>query len=140
MLKLSKYNYQNSVAVKPGKVDSMNTMTKILFSAALMFVAPLALACDYPAPPRDLPDGDSSEKTEMLVGVKKISAYQESMSEYLSCIEADEVVAMQALADDDAKKQRKTMFDKKYNAAVNEQTRVVEQFNLEIRAYKARSR
>lgn len=78
----------------------------------------------------------------MLAGVKLISAYQQDMSDYLSCIEADEVVATQALADDDkdGKKQRKIMFDKKYNAAVDEQTRTVEQFNAEIRAYKERSR
>ena len=78
----------------------------------------------------------------MLAGVKLISAYQQNMSDYLSCIEADEVVATQALADDDkdGKKQRKTMFDKKYNAAVDEQTRIVEQFNAEIRAYKERSK
>ncbi len=118
----------------------MTTMTRILFSAALMFVAPLALACDYPAPPGDMPDGASSEKQEMLEGVKKISAYQEKMTEYLACIEADEVVALQALADDDAKKQREDMFEKKYNAAVEEQTRVVEQFNIEIRAFRDRSK
>lgn len=120
----------------------MNKMTRILLSIALVFVAPLALACDYPAPPKDLPDGASSERAEMLAGVKVISAYQESMAEYLACIEADEIVASQALADDDGdgKKQRKILFDKKYNAAVDEQTRTVEQFNAEIRAYKARSK
>lgn len=77
----------------------------------------------------------------MLAGVKVISEYQENMSTYLDCIEADEVVATQALNDDDAegKKQRKVMFEKKYNAAVDEQTRTVERFNAEIRAYKSRS-
>ena len=74
----------------------------------------------------------------MLAGVKTISAYQESMSTYLDCIEADEVVAGQQLAgdDEDGKKQRKELFDKRYNAAVDEQTMTVEQFNAEIRAYK----
>ena len=120
----------------------MNKMIKLLSSSALVFLAPLALACDYPAPPKDLPDGATSEKAEMLAGVKLISAYQQNMSDYLSCIEADEVLATQALSDDDedGKKQRKTMFDKKYNAAVDEQTRTVEQFNAEIRAYKSRSK
>jgi len=32
------------------------------------------------------------------------------------------------------------MFDKKYNAAVDEQTRTVEEFNAEIREYKARTK
>jgi hypothetical protein len=117
----------------------MKKMTKVLISLALVFLAPLSLACDYPPPPKQLPDGATATKEEMLAGVKVISAYQADMTEYLACIEADEIVSIQALADDDeeGKKQSKTMFDKKYNAAVDEQTRTVEQFNAEIRAYKA---
>lgn len=87
-----------------------------------------------------MPDGATSSKDEMIAGVKKIGKYQEDMTAYLSCIEADEIVASQQLGDDeDAKKQRKEMFDKKYNAAVDEQTRTVEEFNIEIREFKARS-
>lgn len=119
----------------------MKNMTRTLISIVFICAAPLALACNYPAPPKTLPDGNSSSKDEMLAGVKVISEYQENMSTYLDCIEADEVVATQALNDDDAegKKQRKVMFEKKYNAAVDEQTRTVERFNAEIRAYKSRS-
>jgi hypothetical protein len=118
----------------------MNKMTKVLLSTALLFLTPLALACNYPAPPKELPDGATATKDEMLAGVKIISAYQAEMTEYLSCIEAEEIVTVQALADDDeeGKQQSKTMFDKKYNAAVDEQTKTVERFNVEIRAYKAR--
>jgi len=116
-------------------------MTRFLISIALVVAAPLALACDYPAPPKSLPDGASSSKDDMLEGVKMISAYQADMTEYLTCIEADEIVFGQTLDDndDDGRKQRKTLFDKKYNAAVDEQTRAVEKFNAEIRAYKSRS-
>lgn len=124
----------------PTEVDAMTKMTKVLISLAIVFVAPLSLACDYPAPPKDLPDGATATKEEMLAGVKVISAYQADMTEYLTCIEADQVVSVQALADDDedGRKQSTAMFDKKYNAAVDEQTKAVEQFNVEIRAYKAR--
>ncbi len=119
----------------------MNKITKTAFSLALACSASVAFACDYPAVPKVLPDGTTANKEEMLVGVKVIATYQEKMAEYLSCIEASEIVATQALADDDeqGKKQRKSMFDKKYNAAVDEQTRTVEEFNAEIRAYKSRS-
>jgi len=118
----------------------MTKMTKLLFSLALVFAAPLALACDYPAPPKELPDGATATKDEMLLGVKAISAYQEEMTGYLSCIEADQIVALQALAEDDdeGKTRSKTNFDKRYNAAVDEQTKTVERFNLEIRTYKSR--
>ena len=118
----------------------MTKMTKLLISLALVFTAPLALACDYPAPPKGLPDGTTAEKEEMLAGVKVIAAYQEKMTGYLSCIETDQAVALQALADDDedGKKRSKSNFDKRYNAAVEEQTKTVEKFNLEIRSYKSR--
>ncbi len=113
----------------------------MLIATTLILAAPFVFACDYPAPPKNLPGGASSTKDEMLVGVKVISAYQEEMATYLACVEADEVVAAQALADDDeeGKKQRAMMFEKKYDAAVEEQMRVVEEFNAEIRAYKSRA-
>ena len=127
----------------PTEVDALTKMTKVLISLALVFVAPLALACDYPAPPKGLPDGATASKEEMLAGVKLISTYQADMAEYLACIEADEILSDQAIAnddeDEDAKKQSKALFDKKYNAAVEEQTKTVEQFNVEIRAYKAKA-
>lgn len=120
----------------------MNKMTRVVIATAFVFLSPLAFACDYPAPPKDLPDGSSADIEAMKAGVKAIADYQENMSSYLSCIEADEAVATMSLAEDDedGKQQRKAMFDKKYNAAVEEQTRTVEQFNVEIREYKDASK
>ena len=70
---------------------------------------------------------------------KSLLRIRKSWRPILSCIESEEIVAIQALGDDEeAKEQRETMFEKKYNAAVDEQTRTVEQFNAEIRAFKAR--
>jgi hypothetical protein len=119
----------------------MTNFLKVCISAVFLFSAPFAMACDYPASPKNLPNGSTATKDEMIAGVKLIAKYQEDMATYLSCIEAEEVVAIQALADDDdeGKQQRKAMYDKKYNAAVDEQTRTVEQFNVEIRAYKAKT-
>ena len=119
----------------------MTNILKVCISAVFLLFASFAIACDYPASPKNLPNGSTATKEEMIAGVKTIAKYQEDMATYLSCIEAEEVVAMQALADDDedGKRQRKAMFDKKYNAAVDEQTRTVEQFNVEIRAYKTKT-
>jgi hypothetical protein len=63
------------------------------------------------------------------------------MQVYLDCIEADEVVAVTGMddADEEATQKRSTMFNKKYNAAVDEMTLTVEEFNAQIRAYKQRS-
>ncbi len=87
----------------------MTKLTKTLVSVSLLLAAPLAFSCDYPAPPKDLPDGSSAAKEEMISGVKVIAAYQEKMATYLDCIEAEENVAVQAVDDNDegAKDQRK---------------------------------
>jgi len=120
----------------------MNILAKTIAVAAFVLAAPCAYACDYPSHPDKLPDGATASKEEMIAGVKMINTYQASMSEYLSCIEAAQIVASQSIPSDDkdAKKQRKEMFDKKYNAAVDEQTLWVEEFNAQIRAYKARGK
>jgi hypothetical protein len=120
----------------------MTKMPKLLITLILLVASPFALACDYPAPPKNLPLGATATKDEMLEGVAKISEYQAKMDDYLKCIEAEEVVALQALADDDVegKAQSQMMFDKKFNAAVDEQTSTVELFNAEIRTFKARNK
>ncbi len=120
----------------------MNIMMKSAVALLSLALAPAAMAaCDYPAKPSELPDGASATKEEMLAGVKQINEFQTAMSEYLACIEADQVVAVQALDEDDSEGRARSeeIFNQKYNTAVEEQTRVVEQFNIEIRAYKARS-
>ena len=123
-------------------MDTMINMIRTVLAAVFFLSAPAVLACDYPSRPANIPDGSVASQDEMFVGVKAINAYQTAMQKYLDCIQADEVVAVTSMddADDKTKKKRATMFNKKYNAAVEEMTLVVEQFNVEIRAYKQRSK
>jgi hypothetical protein len=116
----------------------MNIVSKTFLTVALALAAPNVIACQYPSRPDTLPNGATASKEEMIEGVKTINTYQTAMDEYLTCIEADYVVALQGIPSDDkkARKQRKEMFNKKYNAAVDEQTLWVEEFNTQIRAYK----
>lgn len=118
----------------------MNRITKVVVSTIFFLGTTAVLACDYPSRPGDLPDGSTAAKDEMLAGLKAVNAYQVSMQEYLDCIEADEVVAVTAMdgVDDDTEQKRSAMINKKYNAAVDEMTLTVEEFNVQIRAYKER--
>ena len=143
MIKLTLHPYASGVGdagLEP--MDTISNMIRAVLTAVFFLSAPAVLACDYPSRPAEIPDGSVASQDEMFVGVKAINAYQTAMQEYLDCIEADEKVAVTSTddADDKAKKKRATMFNKKYNAAVEEMTLVVEQFNVEIRAYKQRSK
>ncbi|MCO4809955.1 MAG: hypothetical protein KC572_00020 [Gammaproteobacteria bacterium] len=119
----------------------MNKLTKTAIFVAMIFAAQGALACDYPQRV-NVPNGASATKDDMIAGQKGVKTYMASMEEYLTCIEADEAAAVLGLGevDDDTKRQREEMFNKKYNAAVEEMNLVAEEFNVQVRAYKDRNR
>jgi len=106
-----------------------------------MLAAPLAFACEYPHR-ADVPDGTTATKEEMIAGQRGIKTYMSDMETYLSCIEAaeQETVAGNGEPDEAAKQQRIEMYNKKYNAAVDEMNLVAEEFNVQVRAYKERSK
>ena len=107
----------------------------------MLFVAQGAFACDYPQR-IDVPDGATATKEDMIAGQKGVKTYMASMEEYLACIESDEAQSVLGMGDvdADAKRQREDMFNKKYNAAVEEMNLVAEEFNMQVRAYKDRNR
>jgi len=124
------------------EVSFMKKVKKIVISYMLTCYASLSFACDYPSPPKDLPDGANSNKEEMLAGVREIASYQDDMSAYLSCIEKNEIAATKSLTNisENEKKLRSELFNKKYNAAIETQIRTVEIFNIEIRRFKEKSK
>ena len=114
---------------------------RIFISLMTLLATSLAWACDYPHR-TDIPDGATATKEEMIAGQRKIKSYMSAMEEYLSCIEAaeQETVAAKDAADADGRQQRIEMYNKKYDAAVDEMNLVAEQFNVQVRAYKERSK
>lgn len=117
----------------------MNKITQSLIPVVLLCGTPLASACDYPHR-ADVPDGNTATKEQMLDGQRSIKSYMAAMEEYLSCIEAAEqqTVAGGDGLEEPAKQQRIEMFNKKYNAAVEEMNLIAAEFNVQVRAYKER--
>lgn len=78
----------------------------------------------------------------MIAGQKEVKKYVAAMEEYLSCIEAEEAQAVLSLGDvdEETKRQRAEMFNKKFNAAVEEMNLVAEEFNIQVRTYKGRDK
>jgi len=118
----------------------MNKTMKTAVSVAMLFIAQGAFACDYPQRV-DMPNGATAAKEEMIAGQKDVKKYMGTMESYLACIEAEEAQAVIELGeiDKETSRQRAEMFNKKYNAAVEEMNLVAEEFNIQVRAYKARS-
>ena len=116
----------------------MNIKSRITITAAILFLANAAYACDYPRR-ANLPNGSTASKDEMLAGQSSVKAYMASMEEYLACIDTEEKASVAALVDpsDDDLAQREAAIAKKHNAAVEEMELVAAQFNSEVQAYKA---
>lgn len=119
----------------------MKKLANTLIAIVAVIAAAPALACDYPHR-ADIPDGNTASKDEMIDGQRGVKSYMGAMEEYLSCIEAaeQETVAGDNEPDESARQQRIEMFNKKYNAAVEEMNLVAEEFNVQVRAYKERSK
>ena len=120
---------------------NMNRLKRTAVCVALLLLAQGALACEYPTRVKEMPDGITATREDMVAVIKMVQAYIANMEAYLSCIEAREVEAQIAMGevDEDTKRQRSAMFDKKYNAAVQEMNLVAEEFNIQLRAYNARN-
>lgn len=116
------------------------TKISVIFVVALL-AAPFAFGCDYPQR-ADVPDGATATKDEMIAGQRGIKSYMSAMEEYLSCIEVAEqqTIADTEESDEAVKQQRIDMYNKKYNAAVDEMNLVAEEFNAQVRVYKERSK
>ena len=85
-----------------------------ILSAA--FAAP-SFACDKPNAPASIPDGKTSSKDEMLAAKKEVDAFKRDMDEYMSC-------------------ERNPL---KVEKAQAELVKVADRFNIEVRAFKAKS-
>lgn len=118
----------------------MNIIKNSLLAATILIIAPAVFACDYPHR-ADVPDGTTATKDQMIEGQRGVKAYMSAMEEYLSCIETaeQETVAGADDIDEATKQQRIEMYNKKYNAAVDEMNLVAEEFNVQVRAYKERN-
>ena len=104
----------------------------------MLSLAQGALACDFPKSVNQFPNGNTATEQEMFAAQKTVKAYVGNMDAYLDCIESAEAEALIAMGeiDEDLKRQRSDHYEKKRNAAIDELNRVVEQYNIQVRAFK----
>ncbi|MEO6078961.1 MAG: hypothetical protein ABIQ86_04180 [Steroidobacteraceae bacterium] len=97
-------------------------------------------ACKPPDSPRKVPEGATAPREEMLAGKKVIDQFTTRMGAYLECIkdEYEKQVAKYPKADAVLKKQFDDSYMSKNHAAMDEQQKWVDKFNLELAAFKAR--
>jgi hypothetical protein len=127
------------------------TTRKLAAVAALTLLAGIAkAACTYPPAPDKMPDGNTATKEEMLAAKQAVSKYNDDITAYQNCIKLetdDSIAELQKNAKTDEEKKavetKKAEMDRKLvernNAALDEVTAVVEQFNEQLRAYNKKN-
>ena len=113
-------------------------------AVAAAALAPAAYAdCSYPHAPNPIPDGNSATLAQMLAGQKAVQAYNEEMNAYLSCIQLERDSRVAQAADKLTKQQKQELEAieiQKHNAAVDQLHSVADQFNVQVKIFKAKGK
>ena len=84
--------------------------------------------CRLPSAPSKIPDGSTASQQEMITAMETIKQYNSDVQTYLKCL------------DFEARQNQLTPGDQTslHNAAVGELTHVADEFNQQVRSFKAR--
>ena len=89
-------------------------------------------ACEYPAAIQ-IPDGKSATSEEIAATATTIKKFIADTDAYLACMDADEA----ALPIEQQTPEVKSLHAKRHNAAVDAMEATANQFNTQLRAFKA---
>lgn len=103
-----------------------------------MFTMAVSAECTYPKGPDAIPDGTKASEAEMKSAMDAFKAYNEAVNAYGACLD-EETNSKQTTMAASQIRQLKTIQTKKYNSAMEELKAKAEQFNSQVRAYKARA-
>ncbi len=117
----------------------MKNFTKLVCIISFTFGIQSAFACEYPERV-SIPNGTTATKEEMIEGQRGVRKFMADMEVYRQCLLDEEKIARASIEDlsPEDEQAREDLLNKKYNASVDEEERLVNQFNLEVQAFKSR--
>lgn len=116
--------------------------TLIAVAAAAMFSTAAMADCAYPRAPGKIPDGNTATREELVATKKLVDQYNKDMTAYLECIKSEHDAAVAkggSSLTEEQKQQMAAMYTQKNDAAVDELTGVANNFNEQVRAFKAKN-
>jgi hypothetical protein len=112
--------------------------------AVAIVLAPAAYAdCTYPQAPTQIPDGSTATLKEMITAMQVVKSYNEQMTAYLSCIQLERdsrVASAGATLTKQQKQELEAIEVQKHNAAVDQLQTVANQFNAQVKIFKAKGK
>ena len=113
----------------------MKLLTTTLLTIALLAAQPALAAkrCSTPAEP-GIPDGEKATEEDLIGAQKAVKTYMDAANAYLECL----TEAGGTLGDDEEALAMKAAMIESHNNMVDNMEAVANQFNLALRAYKAK--
>lgn len=117
-------------------------MTRLTLAILALLAAGYAHAtCIYPRAPERVPDGNTATYDEMVAAQKAVQQFNEDITAYNSCLDLEMSALVQSGSyDENRLNELRAMQAKKNNAAVDEVQSVADQFNEQLRIFKARDK
>ena len=109
---------------------------KLLIIITLMAFSSMIFAeCNYPKKKFDVPSGKKASEAEMVETMGKVKKFQEDLAEYRVCL--DEELA-KVSEDIEGYEEIKIMQVQKFNASVEDETKLAEEWSEAVRAFKSK--
>jgi hypothetical protein len=124
----------------------MKLSVSILFLAAAFAGAQAHADCTHPTPPGKLPDGATASKQEMINGMMAVKAFDQAIKAYTDCLKLEHDTAVSKIDPTDASKAKSekssldSVWAKKNDAAVDEDSAVAKQFNDQVKVFKEKNK
>jgi len=117
-------------------------MTRLTLAILALTAAGFANAtCIYPRAPQRVPDGKTATYDEMVAAQKAVQQFNEDITAYNACLDMEMSAYVQSGAyDENRLNELRLVQAKKNNAAVDEAQTVADQFNEQLRIFKARDK
>jgi len=122
--------------MKPGITSIATVMI-----AGMACAFPVYADCSYPKAPESAPNGSTATEAEMVAAMQTFKKYDAEVTTYLKCLDDEANAGIAAAGDDaDVAKRIKSVATTKHNAAIDELQSRADDFNVQLKAYKAKNK
>jgi hypothetical protein len=110
-----------------------------IFAATI--AASASAECPYPKAPHSAPNGSKATEAEMIAGMTAIKNYDTEVQAYIACLDTEATARIAEAGDKtDQVSPIKAMNDKKQSAALKDLHSHADDFNAQLKAYKAKQK
>ncbi len=116
------------------KIFNKSSCLGLALAGLMTMSASVAAECTVPASPI-IPDGNVASQDELVAAQQAMKAFQGQLGEYRVCVDG---LQKELDPEDESTAEKTAELNALYDASVDAEAAVAEEFNVAVRAFKAR--